>query len=545
MRTTRWATAAVALALGCSTGDSVVGGDASTDIPVDTGPADTGPVDTGPRDSGPADTGPADTGPTDTGPADVPVDAPDDVTDASDDVPADAPDVVDVPVDTGPMCTGGTTLCGGACVDTQSSTAHCGACDNACPAGQMCASGTCALSCTAPLAVCGTGAAMTCVDTTTSAANCGSCGNACPSRANSAPACTASACGLTCNTGFGDCNAVSADGCEVDTRADVAHCGACNNACASPPGASATCTASACGFTCNTGRADCNSTASDGCEVDTTNSAANCGMCGNACPSATRATGVCAASACGLACDAGYGDCDGNAANGCEVDTRNTNSHCGRCGSVCASGQTCIAGRCEATACPPPAVSCPGGVCPTCTRVLFREDWESGIGAWNLPRGGTTPITTITDSSDCRGSFLRETERFSAGRVFTRAPIPVTAGATYCVSAWIRGSAGTWPFIGMRASNTAASIGAEHWLIGQPCFGTGLSGTPVSPVTSDGNWRFYSRQITMPAYTHILLEIEIWDGGAAGTADFDQVQLIEGPCPATPPVVVCTAATCP
>ncbi|MEZ4409626.1 MAG: hypothetical protein R3A52_24610, partial [Polyangiales bacterium] len=394
----------MALALGCSSGDSVVGGDASTsDIAADTGPADTGPLDTGP----------ADTGPLDTGPADVPVDAPADVVDASTDVPVDAPDdvtdVVDVPVDTGPMCTGGTTDCGGTCVDTQTSTDHCGACNNACPTGQMCAAGTCALSCAAPLTVCGAGAMMSCYDTATSTEHCGACGNACPTRANSAPSCTAGACGVTCNTGFGDCNAMSADGCEVDTRSDVANCGACGNACASPAGASATCTSSACGYACNTGRADCNTTASDGCEVDTTSSAANCGMCGNACPGGAHATGVCTSSACGVTCDAGYGNCDGNAANGCEVDTNSTNSHCGRCGTTCASGQTCIAGRCESVSCPPPAV-CTGPSCPACTRVLFSEDWESGVGAWNLPRGGSTPITTITDSSDCRGSFLRETE---------------------------------------------------------------------------------------------------------------------------------------
>ncbi len=34
----------------------------------------------------------------------------------------------------------------------------------------------------------------------------------------------------------------------------------------------------------------------------------------------------------------------------------------------------------------------------------------------------------------------------------------------------------------------------------------------------------------MPATTHVVLELEIWDGGAAGTADFDEVQLLEGPC---------------
>jgi cysteine-rich repeat protein len=44
---------------------------------------------------------------------------------------------------TGGGCPTGQTSCGGSCVDTQTSTAHCGACNNACGAGQSCVAGTC------------------------------------------------------------------------------------------------------------------------------------------------------------------------------------------------------------------------------------------------------------------------------------------------------------------------------------------------------------------------------------------------------------------
>ena len=77
----------------------------------------------------------------------------------------------------------------------------------------------------------------------------------------------------------------------------------------------------------------------------------------------------------------------------------------------------------------------------------------------------------------------------------------------------------------------------------QCCYsGTGIAGT-VAPVTSDGAWRWYGREFVMPAYTHVVIELEIWDGGAVGTADFDQVQLLEGPCPPAP-TTACVAATC-
>jgi hypothetical protein len=175
--------------------------------------------------------------------------------------------------------------------------------------------------------------------------------------------------------------------------------------------------------------------------------------------------------------------------------------------------------------------------------VVFAEDWESGTTNWALLNGGTTPITTETDGSDCRGRYLRETERFGGGRVFTRNPIPVTAGRTYCMAAWIRGSTGSWPFVGIRQSNPSVVLGTEHWLIGQPCYHTGL-GVPVAPVTADGRWRWYAREFTMPATTHILIELELWNGGAPGSADFDQVQLLEGPCPQLPPATTCTPARC-
>jgi len=48
--------------------------------------------------------------------------------------------------------------------------------------------------------------------------------------------------------------------------------------------------------------------------------------------------------ACG--CNAGYANCDGNAANGCETSTTADNNNCGGCGNVCAAGNHCSAGSC-------------------------------------------------------------------------------------------------------------------------------------------------------------------------------------------------------
>ena len=117
-----------------------------------------------------------------------------------------------------------------------------------------------------------------------------------------------------------------------------------------PPNASAaSCAGGACGFTCTSAFADCNGAAGDGCETSTRSSSANCGRCGNACPGAANATPTCTAGVCGVACAAGFGDCDGVAANGCEAPL-GAPASCGRCGNACpgvANGAaTCSAGTC-------------------------------------------------------------------------------------------------------------------------------------------------------------------------------------------------------
>ena len=94
---------------------------------------------------------------------------------------------------------------------------------------------------------------------------------------------------------------VPANGCEANTLSDVAHCGAC-------------------GVACDARFADCNGLAADGCEVDTRSDTAHCGACDATC-SLTNGDAVCDDGACALdECEAGYSDCDGDPANGCEID---------------------------------------------------------------------------------------------------------------------------------------------------------------------------------------------------------------------------------
>lgn len=94
--------------------------------------------------------------------------------------------------------------------------------------------------------------------------------------------------------------------------------------------------------------------------VDTCVSSDPANCCGVRCRTLRHAgTPACVRGVCGTVCDPNFGDCDGNAANGCEVDLRGDVSNCGICGRSCPSGQVCANGNCAAR-CPAGLADCNG-----------------------------------------------------------------------------------------------------------------------------------------------------------------------------------------
>ncbi|MEZ4407961.1 MAG: hypothetical protein R3A52_16020 [Polyangiales bacterium] len=143
---------------------------------------------------------------------------------------------------------------------------------------------------------------------------------------------------------------------------DPLNCGACGNVC-SQTGGTRSCVGGACRIACAAGLGDCDGAVTNGCETNLNVSATNCGACGRAC-SLANATAGCASGACTVAsCNTGFANCNGMASDGCEVNTRNDNNHCGVCGNVCPGGQRCSAGVCVST-CPSGQVAC-GSSCVT------------------------------------------------------------------------------------------------------------------------------------------------------------------------------------
>lgn len=185
-----------------------------------------------------------------------------------------------------------------------------------------------------------------CADLKADFNHCGTCGGVCAA-INGGAICASGTCRVACQAGWGDCNGDASDGCETDLSATPGHCGSCARSC-SYANAEATCRVSRCALgACKPGFADCDGQASTGCEVDTATDGKHCGGCGQRC-TLPHTSPRCAASACVVGtCEAGFGDCDGVATNGCETDTRTSSQHCGGCGQPCAGGLTCVDGTCK------------------------------------------------------------------------------------------------------------------------------------------------------------------------------------------------------
>ncbi|MSP61832.1 MAG: hypothetical protein EXR72_16160 [Myxococcales bacterium] len=264
----------------------------------------------------------------------------------------------------GKACAGNGSCCAAACVDTATSLLHCGGCGKACPSGLQlhamigCAMGACVVAgCAIGYTDCDKDPGNGCeANVLTDPANCGGCGKFCNIMGGDG-ACANGACSVkSCYAGFADCNKDVADGCEVATTKDPANCGVCGKKCTAPPHAQATCAGGMCGVgTCDAGFDDCDANAANGCETMVTADVKNCGKCGNACLPA-HGVGGCMNSMCSiLSCTMPFADCDLAFNSGCEVDLLGDPNHCKACGMKCPAppnaSATCQNGACGTGAC--------------------------------------------------------------------------------------------------------------------------------------------------------------------------------------------------
>ncbi|HEY8431924.1 MAG TPA: hypothetical protein VIL20_26285, partial [Sandaracinaceae bacterium] len=126
---------------------------------------------------------------------------------------------------------------------------RCADCDRSCGGSTpLCDGGECVAMCPDGLTPCPPGA---CVDTMTSTMHCGGCGRICPERPFTTVECVGGVCVYECAPGRESCSGDpgDADGCEQDIDGDPRHCGGCGQACPAEPCRDPICTGGACGWT--------------------------------------------------------------------------------------------------------------------------------------------------------------------------------------------------------------------------------------------------------------------------------------------------------
>ncbi len=217
-------------------------------------------------------------------------------------------------------------------------------------------------------------------DTNNDVNNCSACGKVC-SVANGVPQCSGGTCQIeACSTGFGDCDRNAANGCETNLSTSVNNCGACGNACSEANG-TPSCTGGQCVIaSCNAGWADCDHNAANGCETNLSSDQQNCGACGSVC-SANNATGACSAGICAITCNQGWGNCDGNFSNGCETNLVTSVNNCGACGVVCSAANAvsaCSGGACTIASCSPGFADCNGNARDGCEINILNDPANCG-----------------------------------------------------------------------------------------------------------------------------------------------------------------------
>lgn len=167
--------------------------------------------------------------------------------------------------------------------------------------------------------------------------------------------------------------------------------------------------------------------------------------------------------------------------------------------------------------------------------LVFGETWEGDAARWRAV--DTSPINLLRDATTavCSSRYQRETVPFMGGRLFVRAGVAVRGGERYCLTAWVRGSTGTQPFLGINLVDAAGTLDAEHWLIGRAPYATNYAGLTVVDVPADGAWHWLAAPFTFESTAQfVVIKDELFLAGAAGSADFDDIQLWQGACPATP-----------
>ena len=141
---------------------------------------------------------------------------------------------------------------------------------------------------------------------------------------------------------------------------------------------------------CETGFADCDGRADNGCEAHVDSDENRCGPTCQPCGSAADSYPVCVGGKCGIACNGGFGDCDVDESNGCEVAFDKDPEGCGSCGWSCEGG-TCELGRCGSVEIAAVSSGTISGLAVTSDQLLYSSS-DGEVGRVSVTGGSALPL---------------------------------------------------------------------------------------------------------------------------------------------------------
>lgn len=260
-------------------------------------------------------------------------------------------------------------------------------------------------------------------------------------------------CAVVCADGSLNCDNGFANGCEYTLGENETSCPCSANCGVSTDACNANCDAAAnhliyecdgqtgqCNNTgCVVGFDECDGNMTNGCEYVLQEGETSCpctatcatdGACTANCISMNQ-TYTCVAGECVAACAAGYGDCDNNAANGCETILATGETEC-PCSFSCGTDAAICDANCNATATNADSYSCTDGACvANCTTGFLDCDADKTDCEYTIPTGGAATCPTVSsDVASPQGSVSS-----SNGPTSPQTPGPVDVGAAPTVVA--------------------------------------------------------------------------------------------------------------
>lgn len=160
---------------------------------------------------------------------------------------------------------------------------------------------------------------------------------------------------------------------------------------------------------------------------------------------------------------------------------------------------------------------------------LFSENFENGAGNWSASDGN--PVGSVSDeATPCSTTFQHEVAQSPTRYMTANTQTAIATSGSYCLSAWVRASSQSNPFLGFAEYAADGSLIGYRYGIGDATY-VDAFGDQIVGVSGDETWHWYAATMAIDATAVVSIDMFDQITGDSGYADFDDITLAAGPCP--------------